>query len=82
MEITLRGPEAPVAGDNTFELVAVKDGKQVDDAALTVRVSMPAMPSMNMPEMSKDATLATGGGVGSVGNVSRGPFTCRWPGHG
>jgi hypothetical protein len=66
-------PSPPRTGDNRFE-VTVKDdsGKPVSDAAVSLAFHMPAMPSMNMPEMRNTVTLtSTGNGVyrgaGSVG---------------
>lgn len=49
--------EPPVFGANTFEVVVKKDGAPVSDATVTARFTMPAMPSMNMPEMHSEATL-------------------------
>jgi hypothetical protein len=53
----------PKAGDNGF-LVTVKqpDGAPITDGRVTAVFSMPAMPSMNMPAMRSDATLAHEGG--------------------
>jgi len=57
--------DPPKTGDNTFEVV-LKDpaGRPVTDAEVSVRLFMPAMPTMNMPAMENDAPLVhTGGGV-------------------
>jgi hypothetical protein len=51
----------PTSGDNLLEVTVAKDGAPVADAAVTVVFSMPAMPSMNMPEMRSTATLAPAG---------------------
>lgn len=51
----------PTSGDNLFEVTVRKDGAPVPDAAVTAVFSMPAMPSMNMPEMRSTATLAPAG---------------------
>ena len=78
LEISFRSqPDPPRTGDNTFE-VTVKDGqgRPVTDAAVTVSLFMPAMPSMGMPAMRSAATLShTVGGVyrgaGQVGMAGR-----------
>lgn len=66
LDISFRAtPDPPRAGDNAFE-VSVKDaaGAPVIDAEVTVRLFMPAMPTMNMPAMRNDTTLPhVGGGV-------------------
>ena len=56
-------PDPPKAGDNSV-LVTVKqpDGTPITDGSVTAAFSMPAMPSMNMPEMRSDATLVHQGG--------------------
>lgn len=52
-------PDPPKSGDNQVEVtVKGKDGAAVTDAQVTTVFSMPAMPSMNMPAMRSDATLA------------------------
>ena len=61
----------PKSGDNAVEVVVMKDGKPVADATVTAVFSMPAMPSMNMPEMKSTTTLAPQGdgryaGVGQM----------------
>ena len=66
VDITFRAlTDPPKTGENTFE-VALKDpsGMPVTDAEVSVRLFMPAMPTMNMPAMQNDAALAhTSGGV-------------------
>jgi nitrogen fixation protein FixH len=62
MAIEFRSGAAPASGDNTFEVTVSKDGAPVTDATVTATFSMPAMPSMNMPEMHSTATLAPQGG--------------------
>jgi hypothetical protein len=62
MEIQFRSEaDPPSSGDNTFEVIVAKDGARVSDAEVTATFSMPAMPSMNMPEMHTSATLETVG---------------------
>lgn len=61
----------PRAGDNTIGVTVTKDGAPVNDAAVTALFSMPAMPSMNMPEMRNTTTLTPAGegryrGVGQL----------------
>jgi hypothetical protein len=62
MEISFRSEAPPSSGTNTFEVTVMKDGKPVDDATVTTVFSMPAMPSMNMPEMHSNVTLTPAGG--------------------
>jgi hypothetical protein len=66
LDISFRAlADPPKTGDNTFE-VSLKDpsGKPVTDADVSVRLFMPAMPTMNMPSMENDASLVhAGGGV-------------------
>jgi Cu(I)/Ag(I) efflux system membrane fusion protein/cobalt-zinc-cadmium efflux system membrane fusion protein len=51
-------PDPPARGDNTFEVtVKQADGSPVTDATVTTVLSMPAMPSMNMPAMRSEARL-------------------------
>jgi len=62
MEIGFRSESAPLSsGENTFVVTVTKDGTPVTDAAVTAVFSMPAMPSMNMPEMRSTATLTPDG---------------------
>ena len=58
MDITLRTNPDPVrTGDNTFEVMVMQDGKPVTDAMVSTEFYMPAMPSMNMPEMRTKTDL-------------------------
>ncbi len=62
MEIQFRSEaEPPTSGDNTFEVIVAKDGVRVSDAQVNAALSMPAMPSMNMPEMHTSAKLEPAG---------------------
>jgi hypothetical protein len=62
VEIGFRAEAAPPrVGDNTFEVTVKKDGAPVVDATVTAVLSMPSMPSMNMPEMRSTAALAAVG---------------------
>lgn len=65
VEITLRtSPDLVRTGENTFEVTVLQDGKPVTDAAVSAEFFMPAMPSMNMPEMRTKTDLAhVGNGV-------------------
>jgi RND family efflux transporter MFP subunit len=56
-------PDPPRPGENGFE-VDLKDatGHPITDAQVKVVLFMPAMPSMNMPAMSSEATLSHAGG--------------------
>lgn len=68
-------PDPPRSGDNAIEMTIRRaDGSPLTDAAVTAVFSMPAMPSMNMPAMRSDATLAhVGGGTyRGVGQLSMG----------
>lgn len=60
VEITLT-PEQPVMGMNDFEATVTQGGQPVDDAQVSVELSMAAMPSMNMAEMRTTADLAPAG---------------------
>lgn len=48
----------PATGDNPIEVTIRQNGAPVDDASVAAVFSMPAMPSMNMPEMRSTATLS------------------------
>ena len=61
MEISFRSDAPPTSGTNTFEVTVKKDGAPVNDATVTTVFTMPAMPSMNMPEMHSNASLAPAG---------------------
>lgn len=52
----------PTSGENRFEVTVKENGSPVDDATITIVFSMPAMPSMNMPEMHTSARLQPAGG--------------------
>ena len=70
LDITFRPASEPArTGDNTFE-AAVKDasGRPVTDADVSIRLFMPAMPTMNMPAMQNETTL-----VHTADGVYRGP---------
>ena len=54
-------------GDNEVEAVVTQDGKPVTDATVAAIFRMPAMPSMNMPEMHSSATLEHQGAGRYVG---------------
>ena len=63
MTVTVVSDPAPLkTGDNSL-MVTVKqpDGTPLTDGTVTAIFSMPAMPSMNMPAMRSDATLAPQG---------------------
>ena len=52
-------PDPPKSGQNAVEVdVKNPDGTPVTDATVKVVFSMPAMPSMNMPAMKTETTLA------------------------
>ncbi|MGH9201825.1 MAG: FixH family protein, partial [Vicinamibacterales bacterium] len=78
LQIVFRSqPDPPRSGENRFE-VAVKDrdGKPIRDAEVSLTFYMPAMPSMNMPEMRRQMTLQSDGsgtyrGTGSIGMPGR-----------
>ncbi len=51
-------PSPPEKGDNGILVtVSRSDGSPVTEGAVTAVLSMPAMPSMNMPAMRSDVTL-------------------------
>lgn len=55
-------PDPVRSGDNTLTVtVKQPDGTAVNDAAVSARFYMPAMPSMNMPEMRSDFVFAPQG---------------------
>lgn len=71
-------PDPPKAGENQLEAtVKTPGGTPITDADVSVTFLMPAMPSMNMPEMRQTARLAHAGG-----GVYRGkgeiPMAGRW----
>ncbi len=63
LDVTFRSdPESPRPGDVTL-IATVKDaGRPVPDAEVSVVLSMPAMPAMNMPAMRAEAKLTSVGG--------------------
>jgi hypothetical protein len=61
MEIGFSTENAPISGNNTFEVTVKKDGAPVEDASVNAAFTMPAMPSMNMPEMHGSAALQPAG---------------------
>lgn len=50
-------PDPPEAGDNAVEVTVKQAGAPVSDATITAVFYMPAMPSMNMPEMRSSFNL-------------------------
>ena len=50
-------PDPPKVGENTFEAMVMAGGQPVTDAGASVELVMPAMPSMNMPEMRSTVAL-------------------------
>jgi nitrogen fixation protein FixH len=68
LEIAFRTLSSPTSGDNKVEAVVKEaDGKPVTDADVSVTFRMPAMPSMNMPEMHSTTSLAHEGAGRYVG---------------
>ena len=62
-------PDPPTSGDSAYEVTVTQpDGSPVTDATVTVVFSMPAMPSMNMPGMRSEASLAHEGSGRYRGN--------------
>ena len=60
LAIQFRTLAAAIQGENKVEVVVKQpDGKPVTDAQVTVTFRMPAMPSMNMPEMHSTVSLAS-----------------------
>jgi len=58
LNITFGTVGAPAKGDNKIEAVVKRaDGTPVTDASVAVTFRMPAMPTMNMPEMRSTAPL-------------------------
>ena len=73
VDITFKSePEPPKMGENIFEVMAMQAGKPVTDADVSVVLYMPAMPSMNMPEMRNTVALKheADGRYRGTGNVS------------
>jgi hypothetical protein len=65
--ITFKSVEPPTKGANKVEVVVTQDGAPVTDATVVATFGMPAMPSMNMPEMHSNAALEHEGGGRYVG---------------
>jgi hypothetical protein len=57
MTISFKTIDEPAKGANKLEAVVKQDGKPVTDATVAVTFRMPAMPSMNMPEMHSTTPL-------------------------
>ena len=52
-------PDPPRSGDNEVEVILQSaDGAPITDATVSTMFYMPAMPSMNMPEMSNGFTMS------------------------
>ncbi len=63
-------PDPPRAGDNAVSVqVHDENGTPASDLAVTATYYMPAMPSMNMPEMRDSFSLVSAGGGRYTGNV-------------
>jgi len=68
LQITFRALGSPATGDNKVEAtVKQADGTPITDANVSVTFRMPAMPSMNMPEMHSTTTLTHQGDGRYVG---------------
>jgi hypothetical protein len=67
LSIAFKSVDAPTKGDNKVEAVVTQDGKAVTDATVAATFRMPAMPSMNMPEMHSTAPLEHQGAGRYVG---------------
>jgi nitrogen fixation protein FixH len=57
LSIEFKSLDPATEGDNKVEAIVMQDGKPVADATVAATFRMPAMPSMNMPEMHSTATL-------------------------
>jgi nitrogen fixation protein FixH len=68
LTIAFKPPTQPAKGDNKVEALVTQDGKPVTDATVAATFRMPAMPSMNMPEMHTTTALEHEGGGRYVGN--------------
>ena len=68
LTIAFKSLAAPTKGDNKVEAVVTQDGKPVTDATVAATFRMPAMPSMNMPEMHSTSALEHQGGGRYVGS--------------
>ncbi|MBA3886284.1 MAG: FixH family protein [Acidobacteria bacterium] len=71
-------PDPPRSGEATFEVdLTDPAGQPITDAQVRVMLYMPAMPSMNMPAMSSEATLVHTGG-GTYRGTGRISMSGRW----
>ena len=78
LDITFRSdPESPKPGDVTLIVTVSEAGKPVMDAEVSVVLSMPAMPTMNMPAMRVEAKL-TGIGGGTYRGTGQLMTPGRW----
>ncbi len=56
-------PDPVRSGDNSLTIIVKQpDGTAIDDATVSAQFYMPAMPSMNMPEMRSEFAFAPKGG--------------------
>lgn len=71
-QLTIRVKSEPArTGDNAIEVhIRDTDGRPVTDADVLVRLSMPPMPSMNMPAMQTDARLMPASDGNYTGHAS------------
>lgn len=79
LDITFRPlTDPPKTGENQFEVTVKQPGGQaVTDAEVTVQLFMPAMPTMNMPEMRNEATVPHVGG-GTYRGMGQVIMAGRW----
>jgi hypothetical protein len=62
LSISFKTLDPPAKGDNKVEAIVKRpDGTPVTDATVAVTFRMPAMPTMNMPEMHSTTSLASAG---------------------
>ena len=57
LTISFRTLADPTQGDNEVEAIVKQNGQPVTDATVAVTFRMPAMPTMNMPEMHSNTPL-------------------------
>lgn len=63
LDVTFKTEPDPLkVGENTFEAMVMAGAQPVTDADASVELVMPAMPSMNMPEMRSTVALKHDGG--------------------
>lgn len=67
LTISFRTLADPTQGDNKVEAIVNQNGRPVTDAAVSVTFRMPAMPTMNMPEMRSTTPLTHEGDGRYVG---------------